>query len=54
MQRLSVKPTLRGWWDYLIQRKYGEIYQCGIVDMYWAWIDDSSNSVAFVFRVDHF
>ena len=25
-----------------------------IVDMYWAWIDDSSNSVAFVFRVDHF
>ena len=34
MQRLSVKPTLRGWWDYLIQRKYGEIYQCGDVEVH--------------------
>ena len=34
MQRLSVKPTLRGWWNYTANHKYYEVYSCNGVEVH--------------------
>ena len=34
MQRLSVKPTLRGWWNYTMRSKNYEVYLCNDTEVH--------------------